>query len=390
MDNPQWFPDPQRDSQRRNPNGQPSRDYPSPLSISAAGHASASAVPPVAAASSSSSRAASAYSYGQFQHQHHHHHQQQQQHLPLHSQPQGQSTHPLQLPSQLPHPLQPGAHHSSGSVNAVASPLARDTSGDIAMHDAHDAHAGIKYPMRPHHQSHLSGTRSSGLYSPQDQPQQQQQQHPQLQHHHSQSQSQSSQPSSAAQRYSPMDTLSPTSPYASSKPQFTSSPSQQTPPNAGDYSQSPYYVGRGQGPPQLPPIASYTTTLDGYPSSAVAALDGAFSDSKAPRRQNPPAMRAVPEFKKIKSPNELQPKNTRQPRFRRANPEGGFISVSFFFFILASSSPLPFQIQSSNVSLRSNLASPSFDGASACHISHLQPELQVRVIAEPSPSLNEA
>ncbi|KAH8122236.1 dual specificity protein kinase YAK1 [Trichoderma asperellum] len=330
MDNPQWFPDPQRDSQRRNPNGQPSRDYPSPLSISAAGHASASAVPPVAAAasSSSSSRAASAYSYDQFQHQHHHHQHPQQQHLPLHSQPQGQSTHPLQLPSQLPHPLQPGAHHSSGSLHAVASPLARDTSGDIAMHDAHDAHAGIKYPMRPHHQSHLSGTRSSGLYSPQDQQQQQQQQQhpPQLQHHHSQSQSQSSQPSSAAQRYSPMDTLSPTSPYASSKPQFTSSPSQQTPPNAGDYSQSPYYVGRGQGPPQLPPIASYTTTLDGYPSSAVAALDGAFSDSKAPRRQNPPVMRAVPEFKKIKSPNELQPKNTRQPRFRRANPEGGFIS----------------------------------------------------------------
>lgn len=332
MDNPQWFPDSQRDSQRRNPNGQTSRDYPSPLSISAAGHASASAVPPVAAASSSSSRAASAYSYDQYQNQqqHHHHQQQHQQHLSLQSQPQGQSTHPLQLPSQLPHPLQPGAHHSSGSLNAVASPLARDTSGDIAMHDAHDAHAGIKYPMRPHHQSHLSGTRSSGLYSPQDQQQQPQpQQHPpQLQHHHSQSQGQ---PSSAAQRYSPMDTLSPTSPYTSSKPQFTSSPSQQTPPNAGDYSQSPYYVSRSsQGPPQLPPIASYTTILDGYPSSAVAALDGAFSDSKAPRRQNPPAMRTVPEFKKIKSPSELQPKTTRQPRFRRANPEGGFISVSVF------------------------------------------------------------
>lgn len=330
MDNPQWFPDSQRE-QRRTANGQPSRDYPSPLSISAAGHASASAVPPVAAASSSSSRAASAYSFDQYQQSQHHqqHHQQPHSHSQL-----------SQLPPQLPHPLQPGAHHSSGSLHAVASPLARDTSGDIAMHDAHDAHAGIKYPMRPHHQSHLSGTgRSSGLYSPQDQQQQQQQplqqqhqqQPPPLQHHHSHTGSVSqSQPSSAAQRYSPMDTLSPTSPYASSKPHFTSSPSQHTPPNAGDYSQSPYYAARGQGPPQLPPIASYTT-LDGYPSSAVAALDGAFNDAKAPRRQNPPAMRTVPEFKKIKSPNELQPKNTRQPRFRRANPEGGFISVSIFF-----------------------------------------------------------
>jgi dual specificity protein kinase YAK1 len=127
-----------------------------------------------------------------------------------------------------------------------------------------------------------------------------------------------------------MDTLSPTSPYASKAgAQFTSSPSQQTPPNAGDYSQSPYYAVRQQTQ-QLPPIASYTTTHDGYPSSAVAALDGAYNDSKAPRRPNPPTMKTVPEFKKIKSPNELQPKNTRQPRFRRANPEGGFISVSFF------------------------------------------------------------
>lgn len=351
MDNPQWFPDSQRE-QRRTANGQPSRDYPSPLSISAAGHASASAVPPVAAASSSSSRAASAYSFDQFQQSQHHQLQHQHQHQQHHQQPHSQLS---QLPPQLPHPLQPGAHTSSGSLHAVSSPLARDTSGDIAMHDAHDAHAGIKYPMRPHHQSHLSGTaRSSGLYSPQDQQplqqQQQQQQHqqpPPLQHHHSHSGSQSqiqSQPSSAAQRYSPMDTLSPTSPYASSKPHFTSSPSQHTPPNAGDYSQSSYYATRGQGPPQLPPIAPYTT-LDGYPSSAVAALDGAFNDAKAPRRQNPPAMRTVPEFKKIKSPNELQPKNTRQPRFRRANPEGGFISVSFFPLLHSMS-------WSSNISLR--------------------------------------
>jgi hypothetical protein len=36
----------------------------------------------------------------------------------------------------------------------------------------------------------------------------------------------------------------------------------------------------------------------------------------------------VPEFKKIRAPTDLRPKVTSQPLFRRANPEGGFISVS--------------------------------------------------------------
>lgn len=355
MDNPSWYPD----SRHKN-SGQTSRDYPSPLPASSSGHApagqasaasasssasalasaSASAPPAAAAASSSGSpysssnniassnpnnnnnniNSSSSHSSNSYDRQPYQHH-----------------TLPHQLHYQLPHqhhqPQHPqqqqlSAHHGSSSsinLNPATSPLAtapvRDNSGDVAMHDAHDAHAGIKYPMRPHHQAHLSGTRSSGLYSPQDQQQhqhQQQLQQQQLQLQQLQNQHQQ-QPSSAAQRYSPMDTLSPTSPYQKA---YTSSPSQQTPPNA-DYSSSPYFVGRQ---PQLPPISSYSH--DGYPSSAVATLDGSFSDNKAPRRQNPPMMKTVPEFKKIKSPAELQPKNTRQPRFRRANPEGGFISVS--------------------------------------------------------------
>lgn len=35
----------------------------------------------------------------------------------------------------------------------------------------------------------------------------------------------------------------------------------------------------------------------------------------------------VPKFTKVKQPQNLQPKINTQPPFRRANPEGGFISV---------------------------------------------------------------
>ncbi len=37
----------------------------------------------------------------------------------------------------------------------------------------------------------------------------------------------------------------------------------------------------------------------------------------------------APEFKKLRSMGDLRPTVNTQPPFRRANPEGGFISVSF-------------------------------------------------------------
>lgn len=36
----------------------------------------------------------------------------------------------------------------------------------------------------------------------------------------------------------------------------------------------------------------------------------------------------MPKFQKFKSVQELQPRIHAQPAYRRANPEGGFISVS--------------------------------------------------------------
>ncbi|KAI1633205.1 kinase-like protein [Biscogniauxia mediterranea] len=204
---------------------------------------------------------------------------------------------------QYSHPPQPSA------TSPITTPQLRDGNGDVPMQDAHDPYGGIKYAMRPHHQSHLATARPPTLHSPPE-------------------------PSAAAQRYSPMEVLSPTSPYGSkstAQGQFSSPHSQRQSPTRGDYqSTSPYYGRQGS---QLPPISSYANAQDNYPSSAVASLDGAYAnDPKSPRRPLQPTVtipaekQPVPQFKKIGAPTDLRPKVNSQPPFRRANPEGGFIS----------------------------------------------------------------
>jgi len=137
-----------------------------------------------------------------------------------------------------------------------------------------------------------------------------------------------------------MEALSPTSPYApksSSNSQFTSPTTQrQSPTRQPDYSQSPYFPGarQHQQGQHLPPINPYASAShqENYPSSAVGNLDAAFNlDPKSPRRPVPQQVTRgpVPEFKQLSSPADLQPKVNSQPPFRRANPEGGFISVCF-------------------------------------------------------------
>ena len=192
----------------------------------------------------------------------------------------------------------------------ITSPQVRDGNGDVAMQDAHDPYASMKYPMRPHHQHHASGGRPSNLHSPQE-------------------------PSAAAQRYSPMEALSPTSPYApkSAGPaQFSQPPAQrQSPTRPSDYPpQSPYF-NRLQGG-QLPPMNPYASAHDSYPSSAAMTMDASFAnDPKSPLRLQPPptipSKGPVPKFKKVTAPTDLRPTVNSQPPFRRANPEGGFISV---------------------------------------------------------------
>lgn len=265
----------------------------------------------------------------------------------------------------------PVAGASAAGASPMGAPQIRDGNGDIPMHDAHDAHAGIKYPMRPLHQSHPSSGRTSGLHSPAD-------------------------ASSAAQRYSPMDTLSPSSPYAPKPPNYSNPPSQRQSPSKAEYPTSPYYPARQAPPPQqqLPALNTYAATPshhDAYPSSAVSAtapeLPSFPSDAKSPRRQVPmPAPRGpVPEFRKVRGPTDLRPKMNHQPPFRRANPEGGFISVS----PSSALSPRPTRSNASEIQAAKVLtfiaAPPSLDLSPPGDISHLQPRVQVRDVTESAP-----
>lgn len=197
------------------------------------------------------------------------------------------------------------------SASPIATPHMRDGNGDVAMHEAGDPYGAKPYPMRPHHQQHLSAGRIQQHHSPQE-------------------------PSAAAQRYSPMETLSPTSPYGAPQPGQYSN--RQSPTRTGSYAtpnSNPYYASRQQ-PQQLPPITPYSNNNgnESYPSSATQQLNAVFgNDPKSPRRpdpqsQGPPGRGPVPEFTKIRSVADLNPKVNSQPAFRRADPEGGFISVS--------------------------------------------------------------
>lgn len=201
-----------------------------------------------------------------------------------------------------------------GASPAAASQM-RDGNGDVAMSDAADPYGGsMKYPMRPHHQQHLSGSGRVGSQEPQ---------------------------SAAAQRYSPMETLSPTSPYGASSQYASQTASQrQSPTRPGNYSSPNSYYGSRQQPQQLPPITPYSANSDSFPHSATAQLNAVFgNDPKSPRRpgaqsaQGPPGRGPVPEFSKVRPGTELRPKVNAQPAFRRANPEGGFISVGVFLLI---------------------------------------------------------
>jgi dual specificity protein kinase YAK1 len=75
-----------------------------------------------------------------------------------------------------------------------------------------------------------------------------------------------------------------------------------------------------------------------FPSSASSQLSAPFgSELKSPptsqqnNHKQPPGRGPIPKFSSIKSMQEVKPRINTQPPFRRANPEGGFISVSGIF-----------------------------------------------------------
>lgn len=92
-----------------------------------------------------------------------------------------------------------------------------------------------------------------------------------------------------------------------------------------------------QQPQQLPPMQTSDMGADQYyPQSASAQLSAVFNrEAKSPRHsqtahmslQQPAGKGPVPRFQKVKAGQDLRPKVNTQPPFRRANPEGGFISV---------------------------------------------------------------
>ena len=89
--------------------------------------------------------------------------------------------------------------------------------------------------------------------------------------------------------------------------------------------------------PQLPPIQSSLSSEAFYPQNASAQLNAVYSrEARSPRTATNPispqllvaGRGPVPKFEKLSNTAELQPKINTQPPFRRANPEGGFISAS--------------------------------------------------------------
>lgn len=86
--------------------------------------------------------------------------------------------------------------------------------------------------------------------------------------------------------------------------------------------------------PQLPPLQSTLSPEGYYPQNATPQLPSGYGrEPKSPR--HPPASTQplqqrgpIPKFQKCSRVSDLQPVINAQPPFRRANPEGGFLSVS--------------------------------------------------------------
>lgn len=235
------------------------------------------------------------------------------------------------------------SHPQPMAVSPLGSSRNRSYSGDVdvTMEDA-DPYNRMKYPSRPTHSQ-----RPSAHYIPQD-------------------------GTDSARRYSPMKPVTPShypaSPqqpihpthgqYISQNSSARQSPTRNQYSTPSSYYSTPsmstemmlVYSKRGiiankhsdvassrQQPLQLPPIQAGDPLSDQYyPSSATAQLNAVFGrEVRSPRharslQQTPLDMPRgpVPRFKRLERPDDLEPKMNTQPAFRRANPEGGFISVS--------------------------------------------------------------
>jgi len=210
-----------------------------------------------------------------------------------------------------------------------------DVDGDMPMEDA-DPYNKQKYAARPlsHVEVRQQQNRLSAQYMQQDDG--------------------SGAQSRAAARYSPMNTSPTSSAYVSSPQQhqqqqmggYANYTPQQSARASPTRQQNPYTSPTQQryyaSPPanraqssQLPPLQSNMSPSGGsyYPQSATQQLNAVFGQEPpkspiAPQHHQlaPGEKGPVPQFTKCQSASDLQPRVNRQPPFRRANPEGGFIS----------------------------------------------------------------
>ncbi|KAJ5373855.1 hypothetical protein N7517_005861 [Penicillium concentricum] len=201
----------------------------------------------------------------------------------------------------------PSAGSTSKTVSKNSSPTAtprtRDyvTDADTTMEDA-DPYNRAKYPSRPNH------NRASSQFLNQ------------------------AEESSAARRYSPGNVLSPPMSYPTSpgKSQgsygFPSAPqsASRRSPARPEYASPPqgYQSPPSNRPPRLPPFNPATSAQTSFGPGSRSPRSGSLP-SQPPLA---PGRGPVPKFQKIQSVQELQPRMNIQPAYRRANPEGGFIS----------------------------------------------------------------
>ncbi|KAI9793065.1 MAG: dual specificity protein kinase yak1 [Peltula sp. TS41687] len=210
---------------------------------------------------------------------------------------------------------------SSPAVPPYTRQATYNGDGDVAMQDA-DPYGRAKTSSRTNHQHQASLTagRTPTQYPP----------HEEI---------------PTGRKFSPMDTLSPSSPYSATYRQSSASHGVQghgsrQSPTRNSYSSAPqsYYSSsstttpRQQAPHLLRLQSSGPDINQQHSSPNPSQLSAGFSpDIRSSRpvqsySHDTPQRGPVPQFTTVHSARDLDAKVNSQPPFRRANPEGGFIS----------------------------------------------------------------
>lgn len=226
------------------------------------------------------------------------------------SQSQSLRTYNVNQPHQSPagFTYEPYKHPKSSAGSSTTMQFQMREENEEVMHDASETYSGINYPIRPHEQQQFSMGRTPILHA-------------------------SHELSTAAQRYSPMESLPRNSQYAPPQQSLDQTGSHQSPNRMGIHSSPGSSYASLQQNRQLPPIDSHLPKNEAYHNSGNFDLNSVTAhEPKSPHRsiitkpQGPPGRGPVPRFTKVRTMSDLKPRVNTQPAFRRANPEGGFIS----------------------------------------------------------------